>query len=82
MWSHYFYNIKTKFIDHLMHICLFSRESPRHFFLLSLLFKRNNSNSGLERKGTVMQNEKALINDRLRVLKVSGKFSIPTIIYP
>ena len=38
-------------------------------------------------KGTVMQIEKALINNRLRVSKVSGKFRIPTIdnfavIYP
>ena len=30
-------------------------------------------------KGTVMQIEKALINDRLRVLKISWKFRIPTI---
>ena len=30
-------------------------------------------------KGTVMQIEKALLNDRLRVLKVSWKFLIPTI---
>ena len=30
-------------------------------------------------KGTAMQIEKTLINDRLRVLKVSGKFRIPTI---
>ena len=30
-------------------------------------------------KGTVMQIEKALINDRLRVLKVSRKFRIPNI---
>ena len=29
-------------------------------------------------KGTVMQIEKALINDRLRVPKVSWKFRIPT----
>ena len=40
-----------------------------------------------EIKGTVMQIEKALINDRLRVSKVSWKFHIPTIynfevIYP
>ena len=38
-------------------------------------------------KGTVIQIEKALINDRLRVSKVSWKFYIPTIynfavIYP
>ena len=38
-------------------------------------------------KGTVMQTEKALINDRLRVSKLSRKFLIPTIynlavIYP
>ena len=38
-------------------------------------------------KGTVMQIEKALINDRLLVSKVSWKFRIPTIknvagIYP
>ena len=38
-------------------------------------------------KGTVMQIEKALKNDRLHVLKVSGKFCIPSIynfatIYP
>ena len=38
-------------------------------------------------KGTVMQIEKVLINDRLRVSKVSWKFPIPTIynfavIYP
>ena len=38
-------------------------------------------------KGTVMQIEKALINDRLRVSKVFWKFHIPTIysfavIYP
>ena len=38
-------------------------------------------------KGTVMQLEKALINDRLRVSKASGKFRIPTmynfaVIYP
>ena len=38
-------------------------------------------------KGTVMQIEKALINDRLRDLKVSLKFRIPAIynfavIYP
>ena len=38
-------------------------------------------------KGAVMQIEKALINDRLRVSKVSWKFCIPTIynfavIYP
>ena len=38
-------------------------------------------------KGTVIQIEKALINDRLRVLKVSWKFRILTIynftvIYP
>ena len=30
-------------------------------------------------KGTVMQIEKALINDGLRVSKVSGKFRIPTV---
>ena len=30
-------------------------------------------------KGAVMQIEKALINDRLRVSKVSWKFCIPTI---
>ena len=30
-------------------------------------------------KGTVMQIEKALINDRLRISKVSGKFRIPII---
>ena len=41
----------------------------------------------IEIKGTVMQIEKALINDRLRVSKVSWKFRIPTIyslavIYP
>ena len=30
-------------------------------------------------KGTVMQIEKALINDRLGVLKLSWKFRIPTI---
>ena len=30
-------------------------------------------------KGTVMQIEKALTNDRLHVSKVSGKFRIPTI---
>ena len=30
-------------------------------------------------KGTVMQIEKALINDRLRVLKISLKFCIPAI---
>ena len=30
-------------------------------------------------KGTVMQIEKALITDRLRVSKVSRKFRIPTI---
>ena len=30
-------------------------------------------------KGTVMQIEKTLINDRLRVLKVSRKSHIPTI---
>ena len=30
-------------------------------------------------KGTVMQIEKALINNRLRVSKVSRKFRIPTI---
>ena len=39
------------------------------------------------RKGTVTQIERALINDRLRVSKVSWKFRIPTIqnfavIYP
>ena len=38
-------------------------------------------------KGTVKQVEKALINDRLRVLKVSGKLHISTVynfavIYP
>ena len=38
-------------------------------------------------EGTVMQIEKALINDRLRVSKVSWKFHIPTMynfaaIYP
>ena len=38
-------------------------------------------------KGTVMRTEKALINDRVRVLKISWKFRIPTInnfavIYP
>ena len=31
-------------------------------------------------KGRVMQIEKALTNDRLRVSKVSGKFRIPTFI--
>ena len=30
-------------------------------------------------KGAVMQIEKALINDCLRVSKVSGKFRIPTV---
>ena len=30
-------------------------------------------------KGTVKQNEKALLNDRLRVSNVSWKFRIPTI---
>ena len=32
-----------------------------------------------EIKGKVMQNEKALIDDRLRVSKVSWKFLIPAI---
>ena len=45
-----------------------------------------NQNSGIL-KGTVMQLEKALTNDRLRVSKVSGKFRILTVynfaaIYP
>ena len=31
-------------------------------------------------KGTVIQTEKALINDRLRVSKVSWKFRIPAFI--
>ena len=41
----------------------------------------------MELKGKVMQIEKALLNDHLRVLKLSWKFRIPTIhnfavIYP
>ena len=36
---------------------------------------------GLQIKGTVMQIEKALKNDRLCVLKVSWKFCIPAIYY-
>ena len=50
-----------------------------------LQIKLDFDNSGF--KGTIMQIEKALINDRLRVSKVSRKFRITTIydfvvIYP
>ena len=38
---------------------------------------QNNSNAAL--KGTVVQIEKVLINDRLRVSRVSCNFCIPTI---
>ena len=48
---------------------------------------RNSCKSNLWLKGTVIQIEKAMINDRLRFSKVSWKFRIPTIynfavIYP
>ena len=51
------------------------------------MFKVNNKETGLfqikvfvrEIKDTVMQIEKAPINDHLRVSKASGKFCIPTI---
>ena len=40
---------------------------------------RKNPNIKNSIKGTVMQIEKALINDRLNVSRVSWKFHIPTI---
>ena len=49
-------------------------------FLLTLnYFPPYSSVADVSFKGAVMQIEKALLNDRLRVTKVSWKFRIPTI---
>ena len=62
--------------------------SWRKFFVVSILaFKNPEVRCSLIFKGKIMKIEKALINDRLRVLKVSWKFHIATsygftVIYP
>ena len=67
-------------VDHtLVYFLKFTEKNTNH---VSQLFSENGSI-----KGTVMQIEKALINDRLCVSKASSKFRSPTfhnfaVIYP